>query len=389
MSGFQLKDKVIVVLSPEGWGAMFLSKHHYAVELARAGNKVYFLNPPSALQGDQQFQINPSGIHPGLFFVEHRLRFPFRLRFHLPRVFHWFMKGHIRKMMNALPARPDIIWSFDLLNLYPLKNFGEGPVKIFHPVDEPLQPAAIAAAKGADVIFAVTVEILQKYQHLGLPAHKINHGVSKFFFLESNPSKTGSNGTVRVGLSGNMLRKDLDRETLLSIMREHSNVRFECWGSYKPRQSNVGADLEDSGAAFIKALEQLPNVALHGPASPEKLAEELHRMDAFLICYDINKDQSKGTNYHKIMEYLATGKVIISNNVTAFKDLPDMVQMTAEREHNKNLPKLFCQVIHNLSEYNQEALQTSRIKFASENTYQNHIITIQKHLSELNRSKTD
>ncbi len=39
--------KTILLISPESWGKSFVSKHHYAVELAKKGNIVYFLNPPS------------------------------------------------------------------------------------------------------------------------------------------------------------------------------------------------------------------------------------------------------------------------------------------------------------------------------------------------------
>jgi hypothetical protein len=68
-------------------------------------------------------------------------------------------------------------------------------------------------------------------------------------------------------------------------------------------------------------------------------------MDAFLICYDIEKDQSGGTNYHKIMEYMCTGKVIIGNNITTYKNKPELVQMVNERDNNRELPALFDHVI--------------------------------------------
>ena len=41
-----LRNKTILIISPQAWGKMFLSKHHYAIELAKRGNAVYFLNPP-------------------------------------------------------------------------------------------------------------------------------------------------------------------------------------------------------------------------------------------------------------------------------------------------------------------------------------------------------
>ena len=39
-------DKRILIISPEPWDHIPVSKHHYARKLAKLGNRVYFLNPP-------------------------------------------------------------------------------------------------------------------------------------------------------------------------------------------------------------------------------------------------------------------------------------------------------------------------------------------------------
>lgn len=44
---FSFNNKTILIISPEPWGKMMISKHHYALELAKLGNEVYFLNPPN------------------------------------------------------------------------------------------------------------------------------------------------------------------------------------------------------------------------------------------------------------------------------------------------------------------------------------------------------
>src|SRR5580698_6197950 len=122
-------------------------------------------------------------------------------------------------------------------------------------------------------------------------------------------------------------------------------------------------------SAVIKNLQQM-------------LADRLHQMDAFIICYDIKKDQSKGTNYHKIMEYLSTGKVIVSNNVTTYKNESDFVMMNDERENNLQLPSLFKKIINDLNHYNNSSLQQKRIAFAKNNTYQKQIERIEQKLQE-------
>lgn len=372
-----LDNLTILILSPQAWGKMFLSKHHYAIELARRGNRVYFLNPPGegGTPSSGSIEIVASGITPGLHFVSHKLWFPYNLKFHALPLFHVLMKGHVRKILQRIEQPVDIVWSFDLGNLYPFSFFGRRPLKIFHPVDEPLNRTAINSGLGADVLFSVTREILDKYQEYAIPRHFINHGVSaEFLASAADPGQAG--GSIRFGFSGNLLRPDIDRDIFLHVVRENPAVSFECWGSYSRDQSNIGGDSDDAGTAFVAALQALPNVILHGPVPSFQLAKEIHRMDGFLICYDIAKDQSSGTNYHKIMEYLSTGKVIVSNNVSTYRDRPDLIRMVAEREDNRRFPALFRQVTADLDRLNAPDAQALRRAFAADNTYEKQVARI-------------
>jgi glycosyltransferase involved in cell wall biosynthesis len=155
-------------------------------------------------------------------------------------------------------------------------------------------------------------------------------------------------------------------------------VIFECWGSYARAQSNIGGGEDAATRDFITSLRELKNVILHGPVPSAVLAKAVHDMDAFLICYDVQKDQSKGTNYHKILEYLSTGKVVISNNVTTYQHDPLLIAMTQERLHNRDLPGLFRNIIDNLHQYNSMDKQEYRIAFARDNTYTRQIERIEK-----------
>lgn len=158
-----LRNKTILILSPQSWGTMLVSKHHYAVELAKRGNKVFFLNPPQrALEApilvEQVKEVSE------LYIIRHKLTFPYRLKYYTMTAFHWLMKRHIKNILKEIAIPIDIIWSFDLGNLYPFRLFADNAIKIFHPVDEPLNKVAIDSGKGADVILSVTNEILSKYK---------------------------------------------------------------------------------------------------------------------------------------------------------------------------------------------------------------------------------
>lgn len=352
---------------------MFVSKHHYAAELARAGNTVYFINGP-----DQENKLRPGEIRiqtseiEGLFLLEHRLFFPYIIKFKAAALYRKLIKVHINRIVKKVRSNVDLVWSFDLSNTIPLKYFTAGR-RIFMPVDEPLHRVAIEAAEGAEAIFSVTEEILHKYTRFAVPKHFINHGVQDVFINRTINENTQS--PIRVGLSGNMLRKDIDRAVLITIIKENESVVFDIWGTTNIDNSNLipASGVHTDSIELIATLKSLKNVNLYGQLPPAELATALKERDAFLICYDINKDQSKGTNYHKIMEYLATGKVVISNNVTTYKNYPGLIEMTESRVHNEELLALFKKVISEIRFYNSYEKQHARIKFAEQATYRNQI----------------
>ena len=369
-----LNRNTILLISPQSWGKMLLSKHHYAIALAKRGNTVYFLNPPEVEKGQKSKRviIEPSGVHENLFLIRHHLAFPYNIKFHFIKLFHTLMKPHIKNILRKIGKPVDIIWSFDLGNLYPFQLFPGTSKKIFHPVDEPQTQVAIDSARGAQIIFSVTREILDKYKQFGLPEFLIHHGLAEEFLVQMATNEPDSE-PIRIGMAGNLLRPDIDRETLLQIICENRNIIFEFWGAYKGSQSNIGGDETAATKSFIARLQQNSNAVFHGVKPTEELARAFRQMDAFLICYDINKDQSGGTNYHKVMEYLSTGKVIISNNVTAYRNMPELVQMTIERDSNNKLPALFNKIVHDLPHFNTAELKEKRIRFAQENTYNRQV----------------
>jgi glycosyltransferase involved in cell wall biosynthesis len=367
-----LKNKTILLISPQAWGKMFVSKHHYAIELAKYGNKVYFLNPPESINSKESIRIETSALHPNLFIIYHQLSFPYNIKFRIISLFHALMKKHIAHILKEIGEPIDIIWSFDLGNLYPFRFFPVTAYKIFHPVDEPLNKASMASAKGAQIIFSVTSEIVEKYKEYKIPSHIINHGLNETF-LKYPVNFLQPNATLHVGFSGNLLRKDIDRNTLLSIIKQNPAIIFECWGSYQLSEANIGGVEDNETVSFIEQLKAHPNVRLHGAVPPERLVMEFQQMDAFLICYDVKKDQSKGTNYHKVMEYLSTGKVIISNNISAYKNRPDLIQMIEDRSSNEALPHLFKEIINSIADHNSISLQEIRRQYAADNSYQKQI----------------
>jgi hypothetical protein len=379
-----LEGKTILIISPQAWGKMFLSKHHYAVELAAKGNKVFFLNPPGENPLlEEAVEIKQADGYPGLFIINHKLFFPYNIKFHFVTLYNFLMRTQVKKILKKIKEPVQIIWSFDIGNLYPFRLFPKNSIRIFHPVDEPLTSEAIAAAKGAGVIFSVTKEILEKYKNFQVPAFFVNHGVSTVFLKEHLHHEYVQGNPIRVGYAGNLLRKDIDGACLLQLIRENPAVQFEFWGAYQFHHSNVGGIEDEEIKKFTYELKAQANVILHGPVAAAELSKAYHSVDVFLICYDIMKDQSRGTNYHKVMEYLSTGKVIVSNNITTYAEMTDLIVMCNSRLNNHEMPMLFKKVINNLSYYNSYNLISKRKSFASQNTYANQLHQIEQQLEQL------
>ncbi len=213
----------------------------------------------------------------------------------------------------------DLVWSFDLTNAMPLRYFSTKSKKIFFAADWPLNADAVKASESADLLVSVAQEILDQYPDN--PQTKkllIDHGVADCFIEEGKKPFFKTDDKIRIGMSGNFLRPDIDRKMLSDLILLSTDFIFECFGSIEIHDSSLGGVMDCETQLFINYLKKSNNVILHGEVSTEVLAKELRRMDIFLICYDVSKDQSKCTNYHKIMEYLVYKRAVISNYVSSY-----------------------------------------------------------------------
>jgi hypothetical protein len=374
-----LDGKRILIISPQAWDKVRVSKHHYAITLAEMGNKVYFLNPPSSEV--RKIQLTPSGIE-GLAIVQYRPFFPMNIRFRFPGVFSMLMAIQVKQLVKFLGPL-DIVWCFEP-NLYGNLRLFSAKVKIFHPVDVFTNSHAEKVAGSSDIIFSVSPTILHHFQHLGKPSHFVNHGLAQDFVLRTkvHDVKPLTPGKVRIGYVGNLLIPYLDRVLLKGIIMACPDVEFCMIGPYAKGQSSLGSG-SDEAEAFISFLQTCKNVKLFGPLGSAALADQLSEMDGFLICYS---DQYPGydlSNSHKILEYLSSGKAIITTPILAYLDKTDLINMPVGLKHDVYL-RFFVEAIRNLEKLNSEELQRKRKELALANTYRDQVAKIGKILTTLN-----
>ena len=378
--------KNYLLISPQPWGKMYLSKHNYAIELAEAGNKVYFLNPPTYKKISARFDLNMREELPNLYLVDYFLSAPLHImRFKARFIYDVIIQNSLVRKLNKM-ASFDEIWCFEP-NLFSNFTFFQAKKKLLFIVDQHDNTTLKKLTKGADGIATISSPILDYFKFSDKPKLLLNHGLNKTFAayakerLEIN-LLYNSHRPVKVAYVGNLLQGNrMDYETIRQIVTENPDVHFHIFGPYEEKGNTLGSTLNEGLKKFIFFLQHSPNVNLHGILPQPELAKEMQEMDAFLTCYNFQTDYNKSSNCHKIIEYLSTGKVCISNRIIMYENTESLLEMPAEYT-NENLAALFKKVIANLEEYNAPEKQRRRVKFALENTYKKHIEAISNFLEE-------
>ena len=375
-----LRNKTILIVSPNQWGAIRVSKHHYAVELAARGNRVFFLNPPDA-KARSRLAIEPTEV-VGLSVVTYRPFVSYSLRFRSRALFDIIASAHVRWILKSLGSRINVVWCFDL-NLYrDLRWFG-ARVRIFHPVDQVVEEHQRGIASSATLVLSVSEEILKNVRNAGVRSQLVGHGLGAAFAARANIKRNDvekePTGHLRVGYVGNLFIPYLDRLTIRELVLSHPKIEFHFWGPSSAKESNVGGSDSDEFNSFVDFLRSRSNVILHGKQPPDTIAEQLYRMNVLLICYATANDPNRGCNSHKILEYLSTGRVIVSSHVPDYADRPELISMVPTVD-NTGLPALFAETMRDLEMLNSHVRSQTRIRFALENTYAKQIDRVEEML---------
>ena len=365
-----LTNKKILIISTDRWRNLYVSKHNYAIELAKRNNEIYFLNPVEP--GTPFYKISPVDAHENIFSVDFNTTIR-GIRFYPKFVIRFIEFIQIKILLFLLKKKFDVIWCFSDFSFKSLDLFSAKLV-IFHPVDM-MMSGGMMQAENSDVIFSVAENIVENYKVYNKPIYIINHGLSGTYekYAKNNLSRikeynNKSTENPKAGYIGNLLRSDIDHDIFIRIVDENPDIEFHLWGPYEYKSINNEYDRKDYVEEFIEKLKTYKNIYLYGLTRPDSLVNELQEMDLFFICYDAKKEINKCSNNHKIIEYLSTGKCVVSNYISSYKDKIDIVVMP-DSHSNKELLSLIKKIRNNLPEYNTADLMKKRISFALENTY--------------------
>lgn len=338
-----LRHKCILLISPDPWEGLQMSKHHWAGALAARGNRVLWLDAPGTrpMAGKNM---------PVEHFVQsHWLRGANRLP---ARVQRWYSAHEVKRIEALARTHVDLIWSFDTTRLLHLPK--QGRTIIRHPVDLFMLDAGADAFRDADLVLTSSTPILHKVSTLvgDMKTLMIGHGLDpRWFRVHRTPAPITSRRPV-VGYAGNMSISYLDWEVIAAEVDQHPEVDFRFIGPCTP----------EPDLAAYRRVRNAQNTTFTGLLGKEAMIYALQQSDVLLLCYRADQEPEQLSNPHKMLEYLATGKPIVASYTSEYAATPgNLLYMARERwEH----PLLLACVLKTEAVAPDPALQQARIALA-------------------------
>jgi len=289
------------------------------------------------------------------------------------------MKIELSAILKLIGVPIDIVWSFDPYRFQDLDLFKES-YRIFHSVDLLSSKWDTYTAMKADLVLTSNGIILERYRDVNRPKYNIGHGLSRYFLEPEHlaplqPFKRALN-RVAIGYCGNLLIQYLDLRTFTHIVLGKPELDFYLIGPY--RESNLSQSVSQEANEFIEMLKEQDNCFLLGPKPPEALYQYLVQMDILFICYQTQNYLKEVADPHKILEYLSTGKVVVSSHMLAYESKGHLIEMTND---NNQLGVLLSKVAKNLNSFNSQENMAARIGYASERSYGEKIKEIERLIS--------
>lgn len=364
------KNRNILIISHELWSTGYISKHHYAIEFSKRGYNVYFMELPNQERSYERGKwIISNSVFNNLFIVKLRMAIPLIWFDKFKFGYMLYIKYKLHEFEKKIEGLKAVI-NFDSMDYFPLRYFkSQDCKKFFFPVDKMNLLTFSNTSKNCDLVITVAEEITRG---IFSPKQRVvcfNHGVCDDFFISNNNKgfPNYNSHKIKVGYSGNLFQKEVDRSLLMYLIAENPMIEFHFFGNYLATKND-----SDEIVFFIKFLIKSKNVTLHGLLTKTMLPNELLAMDICLVCYDNITFPYHSWNSHKFLEYLALGKPVLSTYLSRYGDMVDsdlvlMCQNTTE--YFDCYVEKFNYFIAHKSFYSNEFLEKERIELAKEYQY--------------------
>lgn len=346
---FELTKKSILLISPEPWDHLHISKHHYAIELAKLDNNVLFLNPPSGRWFVTSIDI------PGVLVIDYKGFFP-GLRWMPKKVREFFQRRTLNKIQNLTDTQIDVLWSFDNSTFFDFNTLRIEMFCISHIVDHTTDFQFARAAQSADLCLGVTHGIVERLKKYNPKSYFINHGLA----LHEPEKFSLDKDRFSIGYSGNIDKPYLDWNLITETIETFADVNFYFAG---PMKDNHG-------------LQNCENVKYLGVLSKPQLTWFHSHMDILIIPNLSSLYPEQLSNSHKLLEYLYSGNAVLTTQMQEYTESPLLFMSRNSQE--------WLEIIKRLLEggdTNQD-MKDQRIQFALNNTYIKQIKRIERIINE-------
>lgn len=367
-----MKNKVILLISPEAWGTNFVSKHHYANYLAKH-NTVYFLNPvlSSAFSPFGKVKVEINQLKENLFQVNYQNLLP-RLN-KLPKfIQRSIYSKQAKQIQNKLGINKfDIVWSFDP-NRFWDQNIWTSLKTIYHTVDfHPNAKFENEIANSSSIVLGVTPLVIDSVPNHTLKIHRIGHGADiDNFNIDENIKLPGDN-KLKACYTGNFHRH-IDYDLLIDLAKNNPDLDFILIGPLVDNNLSSGGQIEN---LKLNELKVLTNVFLIGSVPSNLLMTYISKCDINLVLFK-KEYETLHCSPHKLMAYFYSGNITLSNYIDEHeKTDSDIILM---EKNLLKIPESLLKITKNIEQYNSQTLINKRKQFAIANTYDSKIEEISK-----------
>lgn len=274
------------------------------------------------------------------------------------------MRIEVRKVMKLIRDRIDIVWTFDPFRFQYLNLFNSR-MNFYYAADlhYNIKNYEQITANHADIVLSPSSAILESIKTVS-PKYLIQHAVADYFFREAKSIAMPGKNPLKVLYVGNLGSKYLDEQLALEAIRLNSNLDFIFIGNESQLKTEIKAE---------------SNVYCVGRKENEDIPDWLKTADILWLYYDTEKYRIAASNSHKIMEYLSSGKPIVSTRISEYIGNDLLIMPDA----NKDIPELIKHVSQNIGTFNSEVLTGKRIEYAKAHTYKEQLKRIDRLLSSI------
>ena len=373
-----MKQKDIILLSTAEWDNPFwTNKQHVAVELAKRGHRVFYIDSlglrrPSVSSQDisrivkrvkKAFQ-KPKKVQENLW-VWSPILLPFQSKPWVRKFNFFLLNKWLKFWLRNLNLDQDIFWTYNPLTtkLFDTKSYKQ---LIYHCVDEikaqPGMPVEILEEAEeelttlSDFVFATSMKLYETRKVWNDKTYYFSNVADFNHFSKARekstlvPSDLSTIPSPRVGFIGALSGYKVDFKLLEYLATTHPDYSFVLIGK-------VG---EGDPWTNIDNLKKCNNVFFLGPKPYEQLPAYLKGLEVVTLPNNIN-EYTDSMFPMKFFEYLAAGKPIVSVNLLALQEYKNICFLSETYEDFSNNIEIALKD----SDYNLE----ERLSLAKKFTY--------------------